>query len=140
MRPPANRTVTPPAAPPTVLVVDDDAAVRRVMVRALRIGGFDVTDVESGDEALRLLASEHDKFDLALIDLVMPGLDGRALTQQITKSNPRTRILLTSGEANDPAVAVPGVEGLVAFLPKPFSQRALVDRAYAVLGVPRPST
>lgn len=60
---------------PHALVVDDDESIRSVVDIALNlVGGFDVTDVASGEEALNLL-QDH-AFDVIVLDVMMPGLDG----------------------------------------------------------------
>lgn len=67
---------------PHALVVDDDESIRSVVDIALNlVGGFDVTDVASGEEALNLL--EDQAFDVIVLDVMMPGLDGPTTLKRI---------------------------------------------------------
>ena len=67
---------------PHALVIDDDESIRSVVDIALNlVGGFDVTDVGSGEEALNLL--EDQAFDVVVLDVMMPGLDGPTTLKRI---------------------------------------------------------
>src|SRR3990172_3151319 len=63
----------------TVLVVEDEPAVREVTVRCLRSGGYRVLVARDGQEALEIAARELGRLHLLVTDVVMPGMDGRAL-------------------------------------------------------------
>ncbi len=79
---------------PRILVVDDDANQARVTAIGLRIEGFDVETAEDADGALGLLASRA--FDLAVVDLMMPGTNGIQLARLLRERHPTTRVVLTS--------------------------------------------
>ena len=80
----------------TILVVDDDADVRELTVNALEEMNYRVFAAESGRVALELLR-KFDSIDLALIDMVMPGMNGRQLATRIRAADPGRAILFTSG-------------------------------------------
>ena len=80
----------------TILVVDDDADVRELTVNALEEMNYRVFAAESGRVALELLR-KSDNIDLALIDMVMPGMNGRQLATRIRAADPGRAILFTSG-------------------------------------------
>lgn len=81
-----------------VLVADDEPSVRQFVERALNYAGYAVTAVPDGNAALEALAKR--KYDLLLTDIVMPDLDGIALSLKVSKDYPATRILMMSGYAN----------------------------------------
>ncbi len=81
-----------------VLVVDDEQAVRDFVERALNYAGYAVTLAENGQLALEVLQDQS--FDLMLTDIVMPELDGIALSLKAAKDYPNMKILMMSGYAN----------------------------------------
>ena len=90
----------------TILVVDDDEAVRELTVEALRAMNYRVVEAGNGRTALDMLG-EADTIDLALIDLVMPGMNGRQLATRIRAADPQRAILFMTGyddlsEPDDP--------------------------------------
>lgn len=83
---------------PWVLVADDEPAVRQFVERALNYAGFAVTAVADGNAALVELQKR--KYALLLTDIVMPELDGIALSLKVTKDYPDTKILMMTGYSN----------------------------------------
>ena len=81
-----------------ILVADDENSVRQFVERALNYAGFAVTAVADGNAALDALSKRH--YDLLLTDIVMPDLDGIALSLKVAKDYPTTKILMMSGYAN----------------------------------------
>ncbi len=117
----------------TVLVVEDDRHVREVTVRTLREAGYRVMVAQGAAAALEASAQEPGPIDLLVTDVIMPGLDGRALAGKLSGHRPSLRILYVSGYAErvvaEHGVLAPGLE----FLSKPFTPAALLDRVRAVL-------
>ncbi len=128
-----------------VLVVDDNDANRRILLKQLAVLGMRPQQAESGEEALDILDMAHQEgksFDLAVVDLHMPGIDGEELGKRI-KADERFRdiplVMLTS-------LGLPGSArrfaelGFVAYLNKPVRQSELFVTLTAVLsGTHRPS-
>lgn len=79
----------------TILIAEDSDSVRRVVVRVLERAGYTVIPTSSGDEALQTL--KRTTVDLALIDVVMPGLSGPETGAEIARLYPEVRVLFTSG-------------------------------------------
>jgi signal transduction histidine kinase/CheY-like chemotaxis protein len=131
------RPAPPPAATrggsETVLVVEDDPHVREFTVRALRDGGYRVLVAPGGDAALETAAAEPSPIHLLLTDVVMPGVDGRALAERLARVRPALRVLYVSGYAESViarhGVLAPGVD----LLAKPFTPAALLGKVRAVL-------
>lgn len=114
---------------PCVLVVEDDAVVRIYTERVVTKGGYDVISVSSGEEALSLLA-EGGEVDIALMDIIMPGLSGFELLEQL-KSKPETAsirvIILTAlNQVEDKVRAFSS--GAADFISKPFESKELLAR------------
>lgn len=122
-------TVAPAASSPgrRVLVVDDEPLVREVATTALRLTGFEVESVESGEEAESVVRANPTRFDGVLLDLMMPGIDGLETLRRLRRVNPDLAVVLTSG------VPIRGEAGAVLrqprtwMLPKPFDIDGLVN-------------
>lgn len=113
-----------------ILVVDDDPSILTSTVRQLSNALFQVDGVESGEQALKFLA-EHD-VDLAVVDVMMPGIDGFELCRTIKASEDIPIIMLTARDAiEDKAIAYKS--GTDDYISKPFSMDELKFRIEAVL-------
>ena len=84
--------------PKWILVADDEPSVRQFVERALNYAGYAVTAVGDGNAALQAIGKRS--YDLLLTDIVMPDLDGIALSLKVAKEYPKTKILMMSGYAN----------------------------------------
>lgn len=105
---------------PRVLVVDDESNHARVMAIGLRVEGFDVETAPDADGALRRLADEREGFDLAIVDLMMPGTNGIQLARLMREQFPHLRVVLTSAYHLSERQLVRADCGAVGFVPKPF--------------------
>ena len=125
----------------TLLLVEDDRHVRALIARSLTGAGYTVLEAASGNEALAVARAHAGEIDLLLTDVVMPGISGPVLAEQLTLSRPTLRVLLMSGYSDD-AVGRHGVHaaGTAAFIQKPFSMEALAGRLREVLDAPRQTT
>jgi len=117
----------------TVLLVEDDADVRAVAARALRDGGYQVLAAAGAGDAMELAARAPGPVDILVTDVVMPGVNGKALAEELRRRRPSVRVLFVSGYADDilgrHGVLEPGVE----LLAKPFTPETLVRKVAAVL-------
>lgn len=116
--------------PAHLLIVDDDARIRTLLQKYLIRNGFMVSAARDAAHARRLLAGLS--FDMIILDVMMPGEDGIALTRHIRTTNQTPILLLTAkGEAED---RIAGLEaGADDYLPKPFEPRELSLRINAIL-------
>jgi DNA-binding response OmpR family regulator len=114
-----------------VLLVEDDGVIARSMSAHLRHAGHDVEWVEDGERALKKLRFERP--DVCVIDLMLPTLDGWALTEQARREGILTPIIVVSarGSEHDKVHAL-GI-GADDYLAKPFGMRELVARVAAAL-------
>ncbi|MGC1781868.1 MAG: response regulator transcription factor [Acidobacteriaceae bacterium] len=113
-----------------VLIVDDDKALCTSLQRLLRADGFEVFMAHNMPDGLR--RATEDTFDLVVLDVMMPGGDGRALLKKLRAVSEVPVIMLTArGDQQD---RISGLEaGADDYLPKPFNVRELVARMKAVL-------
>jgi signal transduction histidine kinase len=115
----------------TILVVEDNQQVRCIATRILRDRGYHVIDAPGGEAALRAAASE--RIDLLLSDVVMPGMSGPELAEQLRKSQPGVRVLHMSGHAAG-AGGPDARPALPDLIEKPFTSAELLARVRALLG------
>lgn len=108
-----------------VLVVDDEAAVRYFAAHVLDRAGYTVETASDGLEALALLHRRGGCFGVAVIDLTMPTLDGRALARAIHASYPAIRLVLSSGFRHD-EVECDDADGFERFLSKPYRPEEII--------------
>jgi two-component system response regulator AtoC len=102
----------------SLLVVDDEALTLRTISRALREEGYEVFLASSGEEALEMYAQE--KPDLALLDVVLPGIDGIEVLRQIKKQNPAAIVLMMSAYHQVERAVEAMKLGAYDYLIKPF--------------------
>jgi len=128
------RPVTAPAAgSETILLVEDEHLVRLLARKVLERAGYRVLVAAGGAEALELAERYAGPIHLLLTDVVMPGMNGRALMRRLAPLRPDLRVLYMSGYA-DEAVAQHGVlDPGTAFLQKPFTPGGLADKVRGVL-------
>jgi PAS domain S-box-containing protein len=116
-----------------VLVVEDQDEVRALTAEILRSKGFRVLMANGSDEALQVARDMREPIDLLLTDVIMPGLNGRVLAEQIRALRPEVRVLYMSGYAEDVITHRGVLEPGLAFLPKPFSAHLLLEKIQQVL-------
>lgn len=116
-----------------LLIVEDEADIRELISFNLEMSGYEVEKARDGEEGLALAKSK--KFDLIILDLMLPGMDGIKVCSQLRK-NPSTAdvpvIMLTARSEDDDIVN--GLEtGADDYITKPFSPRILIARVKAAL-------
>jgi len=117
----------------TILVVEDEPAVRSLSRRALEGSGYTVLAAATGADALELAERHDGPIDLLVTDVVMPGMSGRELAEQLAPRRPGLRVLYMSGYPGDAVVQRGGLAAGVAFLQKPFTPDGLARQVRAVL-------
>jgi DNA-binding response OmpR family regulator len=116
-----------------VLVVEDDASIRELLALHLGLEGFACETLEDGREALRRL--QQDPFDLVVLDLMLPGVDGITLCRAIRRDGPnKDALVLMLTARREEADKVLGLEsGADDYLAKPFGIREFLARVAALL-------
>jgi len=129
----ATATAEPARGTETVLVVEDAASVRMVTRQVLERYGYVVLEAPNGETALHLAAKHHGPIQLLLTDVVMPGLSGRQLAEQLAQLRPDMKVLYASGYADHAIVHHGILESGIAYIQKPFTPESLARRVRQVL-------
>jgi DNA-binding response OmpR family regulator len=120
-----------PTAPPRILLIDDEQRILDFVSRGLRAEGFDVDASAEGAEGLRLALSRS--YDLVILDLVMPGMDGHRVLDGILELKPSQAVVVLSA-LHDTSSKVRSLEhGAEDYVSKPFSLEELLARVRARL-------
>ena len=126
-------TTEKPSGDETILVAEDADDVRDLIRQVLQESGYTVLAAQNGREALQLSNNYPDPIHLLLTDIVMPGLSGRGLAEQVIKTRPELKVLFMSGYAGE-AIANHGVlDPDIFLLQKPFGPRELARKVWEVL-------
>ena len=119
----------------TVLLVEDETSLRELSRHLLELCGYSVLEAENGEEALKKSQGHRGVIHLLLTDVVMPGMSGRILADQLVRHRPETRVVYMSGYTGQTV----GEHGVLAegsfFLPKPFTRDALARKIREALDV-----
>ncbi|GFO63238.1 PAS domain S-box protein [Geomonas paludis] len=94
-------TFIPEGGSESILVVEDDAAVGRLVESVLKRYGYQVILANSGDEALELFPSRGQEISLALLDVIMPKMNGKQLCEELRRHSPKLKVLFLSGYTAD---------------------------------------
>jgi len=107
-----------------ILVVDDEVAVREIIAATLEAYGYEVISANNGAEAVALYAKNIVNVKAAIIDMIMPIMDGTATIQALKTINPNIKIIVSSGF--EEAKEKPIIEKVDAFLSKPFTADSIL--------------
>jgi CheY-like chemotaxis protein/anti-sigma regulatory factor (Ser/Thr protein kinase) len=130
------RVVGWPDRPRTILVVDNEDAVRRLTVSILEAHGYRTLEAANDRQARTIVEGRNEPIDLILTDVILPGITGLELAEQMKSRMPSAKVLYTSGYP-EAAIANYGiVAGDLAFIQRPYSPDLLVARVREILGPP----
>jgi osomolarity two-component system response regulator SKN7 len=113
------------AVPPRVLLVDDDEVCRRLSSKFLQVFGCSIDYAVDGMSAVNKMNLE--KYDLVLMDIVMPNLDGMSATSLIRQFDPRTPIISMTSNSGPSELVNYMSSGMTDILPKPFTKEGLLN-------------
>jgi two-component system, OmpR family, response regulator ResD len=116
---------------PSVLLIEDDGVIARSIGAHLRHGGLDVEWAEDGERGLRKLRFERP--DVAVVDLMLPGLDGWTVTERARAEGIVTPIIVISARGSEHDKVHALEIGADDYLAKPFGMRELMARVHAAL-------
>lgn len=117
----------------TILLVEDAEALRALAREVLERAGYTVLDALDGSEGVRVAEQHKTPIHLLLTDVVMPGMSGRDVAEQVKRHHPETKVLFMSGYTDNSIVHHGILEEGVAFLSKPFASEVLVRKIRQVL-------
>lgn len=116
-----------------ILLVEDDSNVREISSEKLKSVGYKVNEAANGLQALKIIKSNNQKFDLLVTDLIMPFMNGKELANKIIDIHPDIKVLFCSGYT-DRQISVNGtLDKGINFLPKPYSGNDLLIKIRQVL-------
>jgi len=130
---PPSSGVGPDVGATTILYAEDEEAVRGVTARILRKAGYRVLVAQGGAEALALSDHERGELSLLVTDVVMPGLDGRALADELRRRRGPLRVLYLSGYTQEVISHAGVLDPSIRFLAKPYSAEALLAEVRGAL-------
>ena len=115
-----------------VLVLEDEASIRGFIVINLRRAGYDVIEAESGEEALERLRENPDA-RVALLDIMLPGIDGFEVCRRIRATNSRIGIIMLTARSQEMDKVTGLMTGADDYVTKPFSPAGLTARVDALV-------
>jgi signal transduction histidine kinase/ActR/RegA family two-component response regulator len=116
-----------------VLLVEDEKVVRALASKALRDRGYEVLEAEHAEDAEAIWTKRKSDVDLLVTDIIMPGLDGKRLAEQLHGERPELRVLFMSGYDCALLSRHDVFEGETEFLPKPFTVDGFAEKVRHVL-------
>ena len=108
-----------------LLIVDDDEKFLKTIAERLGLKDFDVTTASEGNQALK--AAKKGKFDVALLDLKMPGMDGMEVLQSLKKKHKFLEVIILTGFASIDSAVEATKLGAFGYLEKPYNFEKLLD-------------
>ena len=117
-----------------ILIIDDEEIVRMSCERALQVEGFQTGVASSGREGLEIL--EKEPYDLVLLDLKMPDMDGMEVLGKIRSSWPHINVIMISGYSTVDTAVQALRSGAVNFIQKPFAPESLFSAIKEVIEKP----
>ncbi len=115
-----------------ILVCEDEDTIRDFVVINLQRSGYDVTDVSCGEDALAVFEQHHGNFDIALLDIMMPGIDGFTVCKKLREKSSTIGIIMLSAKTQEMDKVGGLMLGADDYVTKPFSPSELVARVDAI--------
>jgi two-component system cell cycle sensor histidine kinase/response regulator CckA len=116
-----------------ILVVEDDPDVRKMLTRVLGSGGYATLEAVDGEDALRVVTEHGQGIDLIILDVVMPGKNGREVFDEITRIDGGAKVIFMSGYTGDIVIDKGVRHESTDFLQKPLSVEKLLAKVREVL-------
>jgi len=117
----------------TILLVEDEDMVRELMREVLEQEGYDVLASGTPADAIELCKRHGGRIDLLLTDVVMPGMNGREMTDRIHETLPQLQVVFMSGYSEHALTREGQVDPKIEYLQKPFTLKALTQKLAKVL-------
>ena len=114
-----------------ILVVEDDAALLRGLMDVLVFNGYEAVGAQDGGEGLD--AGLKEQYDLILLDVMLPTVDGFTICKEIRKQKPNQGIIMITAKGSEDDIVTGFKAGADDYIPKPFSLREVMVRVEAVL-------
>jgi DNA-binding response OmpR family regulator len=120
-------------SPPRILIVDDEPNIVMSLEFLMRKNGYAVGIARNGTEALAAL--DQDTFDLVLLDIMMPDVDGYQVCEAIRRhpAQPHTKVIFLTAKTKEADIRKGYSAGADLYIPKPFSTRQLMENVHELL-------
>ena len=115
-----------------ILICEDEDSIREFEVINLKRAGYDVVDVNCGESALRTFESEHGNFDIVILDIMMPGIDGFTVCKKIREKSSTIGIIMLTARTQEMDKVSGLMIGADDYITKPFSPSELTARVDAI--------
>ncbi len=115
-----------------ILVCEDESAIRDFVVINLQKNGFEVREAETGEAALRIFMEEEGRFHVALLDLMLPGIDGLTVCRELRRANDKIGIIMLTARSQESDKIAGLSQGADDYITKPFSPSELVARVISL--------
>ena len=115
-----------------VLVCEDEDAIREFVVLNLKHAHYDVVDVSSGEAALRVFEQEHGNFDVVVLDIMMPGIDGITVLKRLREKSKTVGIIMLSAKSQEMDKVNALMNEADDYITKPFAPSELTVRVDAL--------
>ena len=109
-----------------ILVAEDEDAIREFVVINLKRSGYDVFDVNNGSAALEAYDKSNGDFDIALLDVMMPGMDGISVCRELRRRNSNLGIIMLTAKSQEMDKVNGLMNGADDYITKPFSPSELM--------------
>lgn len=115
-----------------ILVAEDEEAIRDFVVINLKRAGYEVVDVDCGEKAIEVFERENGDFDVALLDIMMPGIDGFTVCKKLREKSSTLGIIMLTAKTQEMDKVSGLMIGADDYVTKPFSPSELVARVDAI--------
>jgi len=115
-----------------VLIAEDEEAIREFEVINLKRSGYEVVDTDSGEKALEMFERYNGDFDLAVLDIMLPGMDGMKVCKELRSRSDSIGIILLTAKTQEMDKVSGLMLGADDYITKPFSPSELVARVDAL--------
>jgi len=124
-----NAVRKPPAERPRILLVDDEDQFRITLAKQLSIRGYDVLDVNNGEDAIKIV--RHENPEVVVLDLQMPKMDGIQTLKELKKIRPEVQIIMLTGHGSIESARVTGKHDIFGYIQKPCPVEELMEKIEA---------
>ena len=115
-----------------ILLVEDEASIREFVVINLIRSGYEVFEAQSGEDALRIYKEQKGQFDIALLDVMLPGIDGFTVCRELRKDNDKIGIIMLTAKSQEYDKVNGLLLGADDYITKPFGPSEFLARVDAL--------
>lgn len=118
-----------------IIIVDDEDIILELGQRMISALGASVYKSANSEDAMEILKNEQSNIDLAIIDVVLPNMEGTELAEMMLDVKPNLKILFSSGYGTTEAMQKFLDEGKAMFIPKPFTREEVIEKITTILEI-----